>query len=112
MSNKKPLRIVLEGREKEAVENMVRELNEEGEFVKISPSRLVAWIVRRFEGRDFKRQKEGISKEHFNSKKYLEKLALKTGEDENLETVLRRTLKEIGNSGGKVGKKSGAEAKT
>ena len=102
MRDKKTLKIVLEGAAKSAVEGMLEELQKEGEFSKLSPSRLAAWIVLHFEKKDFDKYKEKILASHFNPRKYLNKLASGVGESDDLEKILRETLQDM--KSGKKGK--------
>ena len=106
MRDKKTLKIVLEGTAKAAVEGMIEELQKEGEYSKLSPSRLAAWIILHFERKDFAKYREKILANHFNPRKYLNKLVSGVGESDDLEKILRETLQDI-KSGKKGKKKSG-----
>ena len=93
MNNKKTLRVTFEGAAKEAVERMATDLEQGEKFVKISPSKLVGWIVQCFEKRYFARHKKEIAQENFNSRDYLKSLASNIGKEEKLEEVLKTALK-------------------
>ena len=104
MRDTKTLKISLEGAAKAALEGMYEDLRREGECSRLTPSRLAAWIVCHFEGRDFAKHREKILANHFNPRKYLSRLASGVGESDDLEKILRDTLREVA-SGGK-GKKN------
>ena len=95
MSKVNPGRIVLDEKAKEAAKTMLKELGREGGFVKISPSQLISWIVVSFWEKDFAKQKGKIEKAHFNSKGYLKSMAENFNRSDDLESVLKETLKQI-----------------
>ena len=101
MNDKKTLKVILEGDAKAAAERMLEALRNKGEFSKLSPTRLLAWIILHFEKKDFPKYKEQILTTYFNPKKYLFKMALDIGESDNLEEVLKKALKDIKSGGNK-----------
>ena len=104
--SKKQTRIVLENPAQEALERMLFELKGMGSFVKISPSRLISSIVLHFEKGDFLKQKEELVRGHIDAKRYLKSIAGKLNESENLESVLKKALKQIKPQREKLAKKT------
>lgn len=91
----KSSRVVLDKDSQEHLNKMLLTLKSEGSCIRISPSRLVSWIVSYFSKRDFSRQKKRIIREHFNSKEYLRHIAKNLNESDSLEAVLKETLNQI-----------------
>ena len=91
MKNFKSGRIALDGDAAVALSEMCEELRQGGQFVKITPSGLVSWIVKYFREKDFERTKIKIREEHLNRKEWL-KNAIKNAGDDDVEQVLRDAL--------------------
>ena len=94
MSKLKSGRLILDEGAIAALSSMYEELKDE-KCIKITPSKLGSWIISEFFKSYFPRYKAKIIKEHFNSKEYLKNLALSLDDSDDLEQVLRDTLKEI-----------------
>lgn len=88
-------RVLLDKEAREALDQMLTVLREEGKYIKINPSRLTSWVVSKFAKKYFGKSKSEIVKAHFNSKEYLKDLASNIEEDENPAEILSQALKSI-----------------
>ena len=101
MQNIPTRRITLEKEAQESLTKMLAELKKEERFIKISPSKLVSWIVFCFGQKYFLKQKDRIIKAHFSSKAYLKNVAQTVDDSPNLSAVLKETLNRIALKGKK-----------
>ena len=88
-------RIVLDKSSMKSVEEMIGKVKEEGQFVKINPSKLVSWIVSWFFKCKFEREKARIIQEHFNGKEYLKNILQDTKSNEDVERALKEALEAV-----------------
>ena len=78
-----------------SVIEMIAKVKEEGQFVKINPSKLVSWIVSWFFGCEFEREKVRIIQEHFNGKEYLKNILQDTKSNKDVERALKEALEVV-----------------
>ena len=99
-------RVDLDGEAAAAMSSMLETLRAEGECVKITASALASWIVRRFHGSDFGRQKRRLIREHLDPKGYLRSVvkAVEAGEDAG--EALGAALKKMRGRGAKGTRKA------
>lgn len=95
MKSQNHLRVLLDSDAYASLENMLEALKGSGDFVKINPSKLVSWIITKFEAESFERNKAQIIQDHFNSKEYLRDLATKIQSSDNAADVLAAALQKI-----------------
>lgn len=86
------LRVLLDEKSYQSIEEMIEVLKKEGSFIKINPSRLSSWIITHFRNEMFEKCKQAIIQEHFNSKDYLKDLASKIDGNENVADLLNEAL--------------------
>ena len=94
MTKLKSGRLILDEGAISALSSMYEEMKNQ-KCIKITPSKLGSWIISEFHKSYFKRYKNKIKKEHFNSKEYLKTMMNTVDENENLEEVLRLALNNI-----------------
>lgn len=77
-----------------AVNEMITALKAKEACIRITPSKLVAWIVEHYKQGAFESEQEQIIRAHFNSKEYLKRVmngvSTEGGIAEALETALKR----------------------
>lgn len=95
MNKQAQFRVLLDTNAQEALTEMLQELKDSGDFVKINPSRLVSWIVEGFRKESFEKKKDQIIQDHFNSKEYLRDLATKIQSSDNAADILANALQKI-----------------
>lgn len=95
MKSQNHLRVLLDSDAYASLEKMLEALKGSGDFVKINPSKLVSWIITKFETESFERNKAQIIQDHFNSKEYLRDLATKIQSSDNAAEVLAAALQKI-----------------
>jgi hypothetical protein len=95
MKNQNHLRVLLDADAHSSVEKMLEALKGSGDFVKINPSKLVSWLITKFETESFEKHKSQIIQEHFNSKEYLRDLSTKIQSSDNAADVLATALQKI-----------------
>ncbi|MCB9061370.1 MAG: hypothetical protein H6622_07615 [Halobacteriovoraceae bacterium] len=95
MNKQTQFRVLLDTNAQEALTEMLQELKDSGDFVKINPSRLVSWIVEGFKKESFEKKKDKIIQDHFNSKEYLRDLATKIQSSDNAADILANALQKI-----------------
>lgn len=95
MNKQTQFRVLLDTNAQDALTEMLQELKDSGDFVKINPSRLVSWIVEGFKKESFEKKKDQIIQDHFNSKEYLRNIAKTISDSDDLEKVLRDTIMQL-----------------
>ncbi|NOT77737.1 MAG: hypothetical protein HOP07_01895 [Bacteriovoracaceae bacterium] len=95
MKNKNPLRVLIETDAQESLDEMLINLKGNGNFVRITPSRLLSWIITKFRTESFEKHKNQIIQEHFNSKEYLRDLATKIQNSDDAAILLTAALEKI-----------------
>ena len=90
--NKSTPRVNLDEQADQVLQEMLGELRQSHEFVKIKPAGLVSWLVRWFHRNAFAKQKEKIAKQHFNRKDYLKKALSDAQTDGDVEQILKTAL--------------------
>jgi len=95
MKTKQPLRILLDLNSQSSIDEMLENLKNSGEFVKINHSKLASWIINKFKTEMFERHKAQIIQEHFNSKEYLINLATKVQNTDDASEMLEIALRKI-----------------
>lgn len=95
MKNKNQLRVLLESDAHTFLEEMLKVLKENGNFVRITPSQLLSWIVTKFKDESFEKHKNQIIHEHFNSKEYLRDLATKIDTSDDASKLLESVLQKL-----------------
>ena len=88
-------RIVLTEKAKVALSSMLEQIKDEGECIKITPSKLTSWLVERFAINYFPKDMELILKEHFNSKVFLRNVLKEIENEEDLASALNGALKVV-----------------
>ena len=89
------MRVLLDDEAQGALVVMMEALKTDGDFIRINPSRLTSWIVKKFKRDYFERNKDLISQDHFNSKEYLKNIAKNISDSDDLEKVLRETILQL-----------------
>lgn len=83
------------------LEEMLRKLRGNHEYVKISPSDCASWIVSWFAQSSFDKMQGTLAKAHFDSKAYLQDTIKKMDAGEADQDLIRMSLSKI--AGRKVG---------
>lgn len=88
------IRINLDEKAKGLISEMFSKLKEENQYVKVSASDLVSWILSSYREKTFEKEIEKIAREYFDSKRYLRDVVKQMGEggkdDELLKNVGER----------------------
>ena len=87
-------KISLDNEAAELLMAMCRGVKGENQFVKITPSVLASWIVKRFHKVDFEKEKDKVRKAHLDRKRWLYN-GIKNASDDKLEDVLKDALANI-----------------
>jgi hypothetical protein len=95
MNKQTQMRVLLDDEAQGALVTMMEALKTDGDYIRINPSRLASWIVKRFKRDYFERNKDLISQDHFNSKEYLKNVAKNISDSDDLEKVLRETILQL-----------------
>lgn len=95
MKNQNYLRVLLDSEAQASLEKMLKALKASGDFIKINPSKLVSWIITKFETESFEKQKSQIIQEHFDSKEYLRDLSTKIQNTDDATEMLELALRKI-----------------
>ena len=95
MKSQNHLRVLLDSDAYASLENMLEALKGSGDFVKINPSKLVSWIITKFEAESFERNKAQIIQDHFNSKEYLKHVTQRISSEDDLEAILKVALDKV-----------------
>jgi len=95
VKNSKQARIILDTDAHMELASILSVLKAEKEFVKITPSKLVSWIIKTYAKKYFARDKKQIVKDHFNSKEYLKHVTKGLNPDDDLESVLKLALDKV-----------------
>lgn len=66
------------------------------ECIRLTPSKLVSWIVERYLDQGFERDQEKILQAHFNSKEFLRRAVAQASSDEELSRALEAALGKLG----------------
>ncbi len=85
-------RVNLDEQAHQELQEMLGELRQSHEFVKIKPAELTAWIIKWFFQNAFAKQKDKIAKQHFKRKDYLKKALRNTQSDEDVDKILKIAL--------------------
>lgn len=94
MNSRVPKRIVLTEDGVGSLQRMIEALRAEGDSLRITPSKLVSWILRRYETILFIKDKGVIARDHFNSKRYLQQ-AIAGAKDADIPKILQETLSQL-----------------
>lgn len=90
------VRAVLEGSAKLAYDDMVRQMKTENQFIQVTPSKLVGWIVERFQKMYFNQDRQQMVHQHLNSKEYLRDAIKNATSKEDLKFAVEKALAQIG----------------
>jgi len=90
------VRAVLEGSAKLAYDDMVRQMKTENQFIQVTPSKLVGWIVERFQKMYFNQDRQQMVYQHLNSKEYLRDAIKNATSKEDLKFAVEKALGQIG----------------
>lgn len=87
--------MILEPAAKAMLDEMLADLKAREEWVRISPSKLVSWIVENYRN-SFESNREAIIRAHFNSREYLKNVLQGLDAGENVADALQAALLKIG----------------
>jgi len=93
--NKRAYKITPDEETQTILKNLIKEIKDNEKFVKITPSKLVSWIIKKYYPKNLNRDMSIIAKDHFNSKEYLKFLASNIKGGTSLENVLKIANNEI-----------------
>lgn len=80
---------------------MLTELRAREQCLRITPSKLVSWILGQYKTEHFERDQDRIVQAHFNSKEYLKQMIRGASSAEDLTQALQAALGRIGKSDSK-----------
>ena len=94
----KPIKVLLDAKAAGSLLQMIEEVKalEEGDFVQITTSKLVSWIISRYRQSSFKRDKAAIKRAHFNYQKQLKEALKSVSDEEELRVALSSVMKQVG----------------
>lgn len=95
MNKQTQMRVLLDDEAQCALVVMMEALKTDGDFIRINPSRLTSWIIKKFKRDYFERNKDLITQDHFKSKEYLKNVAKNISDSDDLEKVLRETILQL-----------------
>ena len=87
-------KVSLDSEAAESLMAMCREIKGKNQFVKIRPSMLASWIVKRFHATIFEREKDKVWKAYLDRRRWLYS-SLKNAPDDKLEDVLKDALADM-----------------
>jgi len=98
-------RIILNEEAKSSLLQMLESLKGDGEYLKITPSKLTSWVVNRYFITSFEKEKKIIEKDHFNSKGYLRNVLKGIEGEDDLEKALQTALARVNRTKNRPGRK-------
>ena len=89
------VRIILEQGAALALNEMMKSLRATEQCIKVTPSKLVSWIIERYRLGSFAQDEQAIIKAHFNSREYLKKVVQEIGPGGDVTKALETALQKI-----------------
>lgn len=89
-------RAILDETAKTALNQMIADLKKEEACIRVSPSKLVSWIVEKYAKTGFVSDKDVIIKNFFDSKGYLKNMIRGAQSSDEIEAALRIALLKVG----------------
>ena len=89
------VRIVLEQGAAVALDEMIKNLKVTEQCIKVTPSKLVSWIVERYRIGSFAQDEQTIIKAHFNSREYLKKVVQEIEPGGDVAQALQAALEKV-----------------
>lgn len=91
-------RVILDQEARAALDRMYEDLKTQETWIRLTPSKLVSFIVEQYARVSFANDREAIVKRHFNSKEYLKNVIRGVRSSEDVEEALKNALLKVASS--------------